>query len=313
MEEQYLYDINNYSEEQKKRYDLIGQLQRKEVELSYSWIKEMLKSPKHFLNYKLKERDPQTEAMIFGSLVDCLITEPENLNVNFIKVSKIPSKGNQTDFANAMIKCSSIDEAFNIAYKQGDKNKIYKLLKEYIDAIIQGLSVIDDELLKEAENVRDELLKETAINLLLDSANSFQTKSIVEYKGWKIKRFTDVQGVGVIIDLKLMSQLNPEYVDREVFKMNYDLQGAIYTLDNMDSFFNICYDRKGNNMITEYDESTLSYGRDKLDYCLNKIEECCENPELFNESYNFHDLVNDKLGIKTKKIYKPGYAKSYRL
>ena len=69
---------------------------------------------------------------------------------------------------------------------------------------------------------------------------------------------------------------------------------------------------KRNIIISEYDESTLLYGKDKLDYILRCIDECCANPYLFSQSYNFHDTFNERLGIKTKRIYKPAYAKSYR-
>lgn len=313
MEDQYNYEIANYNEEQVKRYSLIRDLQLGNVELSYSWLKEMLKSPSHFLNYKLKDKEPQTESMIFGSLVDCLITEPENLFKNFVVVDKIPTTDAQKIFCNEIIKGALIQEAFNCAYKRGKAEDIYNELKPYIDAIINKQSTITTELLNEAKEVAERLKNDESISLLLDSANSFQTKSVITYEGWKIKRFTDVKGNVITIDLKLMSKLNPDFTDREVFSMDYDLQGAIYTIDNNDRFFNICYDRKGNSLITEYDESTLRYGKDKLDYCLRKLYECCENPSLFNESYNFHDQKDETLGIKVKKIYKPGYAKSYRI
>lgn len=308
----YQQEINEYNVEQAKRYELIGKLQQQSIDLSYSWAKEMLKSPSHFINHKLREREPQTEAMIFGSLVDCLITEPDNLKTNFVVVDKIPSTEAQKTFCNEIIKGALLAEAFNIAYKRGNADDLYNDFKPYINAIINKQSTITTELLNEAENIAKILTEDKSISLMLDSANSFQTKSVVKYEGWNIKRFTDVQGVGVTIDLKLMSKLNPTYIDKEIFTMDYDLQSAIYTLDNKDNFFNICYDRKGNSLIAEYDDSVFRYGREKLDYILDCLYRCCENPYLFSESYNFHDIYNEKLGLKTKKIYKPGYLKSYR-
>lgn len=310
--EQFEYEINNYDEKSKKRYDLIRDLQLGNVELSYSWLKEMSKSPSHFINYKLKDYTPPTESMVFGSMVDCLLTEPENFEKNFTILDKVPTSENQIKFCNAIIDGALISEAFNLAYKRGNSDDIYKEFETYIKAIINNETTTTKEKYNEAKEIAETLKKDSSVQLFLDNAVSFQQKSVIEYEGWKIKRFTDIKGNGLTADLKLMSQLSPDYADKEIFKMDYDLQGAIYTLDNTDRFFNICYDRKGNSLITEYDQSVLMYGKDKLDYCLRKLYECCENPILFNESYNFHDLKDDTLGIKVKKIYKPAYLKSYR-
>ena len=76
--DEYQNEINDYNPDNKKCQDLISSLQNQTAELSYSWMKEMLKSPAHFLAYKLKEYTPPNDSMIFGSMVDCLITEPAN-------------------------------------------------------------------------------------------------------------------------------------------------------------------------------------------------------------------------------------------
>ena len=310
--EQYQQEISEYNPEQAKRYELISRLQQGNIELSYSWLKEMLKSPSHFLSYKLKDYTPPNEGMIFGSMVDCLITEPKNFSNHFTVIDKVPTTDQQSIFCNAIIDGALIDEAFNLAYKRGNAEELYTTFKDYINAVKEGKTTTTSQLKNEAQDIADRLQENKSISLLLDSANVFQQKTVIEYEGWKIKRFTDVKGDGMTADLKLMSKLNPNYVDREVITMDYDLQGAVYTLDNLDRYFNICYDRKGNSIITEYDESILAYGKDKLDYCLRSLYKCCENPSLFSESYNFHDLIDDKLGIKIKRIYKPGYVKSYR-
>ena len=314
--EEYQNEINNYNPDEKKCQDLISSLQNQSIELSYSWAKEMLKSPAHFLAYKLKEYTPPKESMIFGSMVDCLITEPKNFDKNFVVISKTPSAGNQTIFANAVIQGSTIEDAFNLAYKRGKAEEIYEELKEYIEAVKSNKTTTTLEKYNEAMEIAEKLKNNESVIVFLEQAKTFQEKSILNYEGWKIKRFTDIKTIvgnsNITADLKLMSQLNPEFISNEVFKMNYDLQGAIYTIDNNDLFVNICYDRKGNIIISEYDESTLSYGKDKLDYILRCIDECCANPYLFSQSYNFHDTFNERLGIETKRIYKPAYAKSYR-
>lgn len=256
---EYSEELSQYNKKESDRYNLISRLLNMDVELSYSWLKEMLKSPKHFLNYKLKDYTPPTEGMVFGSMVDCLITEPNNFDKNFVIIEKAPVSENQIKFCNAIISGSTKQEAFNLAYKRGNSEDIYKEFESYINAVISNKTTTTYDKYIEAKEVSENLLKDSSIQLFIDSCNSFQEKTIVKYEGWNIKRFTDLKGQGLTIDLKLMSQLNPDIVDREIFKMDYDLQSGIYTIDNLDRYFNICYDRKGNSIITEYDESTINY------------------------------------------------------
>lgn len=310
---QMIQEQNNLSPYQIKRMELISKLQNKEISLSYSWLKTMLDSPRHFIEYRLQENRKKTEDMIFGSLVDCLITDEENFKNDYVLVTKFPSAGNQTVFVNAMISGMGKDDAFGLAYKRGNVDEIYEELQPYIECCITRKTPVTQQQLDEAKIVRDTLLENDEVGMIINSCHSFQEKSEIEYDGWKIKRFTDLRGEGLTVDLKLMSQLNPRFIDSEIFKMHYDLQSGVYTADNNDRFFNICYDRKGNYILAEYDEMTIQYGKEKLDYIIAKLEECCDNPLLFNQSYNFHDMFDETLGMKSKKIYKPGYAKSYRL
>lgn len=314
--DEYQNEINNYNPDDKKCQDLISSLQNQSVELSYSWAKEMLKSPAHFLAYKLKEYTPPTESMIFGSMVDCLLTEKHNFDKNFAVVENTPTTENQINFCNAVISGNSIDDAFKLAYKRGNAEDIYKDFESYINAVLSKKTTTTKEKYDQAKEVAEKLQQNDYVIKFLEQAKSFQEKSILNYRGWKIKRFTDIKTIvedyHVTADLKLMSMLNPDTIERDILKMHYDLQGAIYTKDNLDLFVNICYDKNANVVISEYDNTLLSYGNDKLNYILDKIDECCENPYLFSESYNFHDIYNEKLKIKTKTIYKPAYAKSYR-
>ena len=72
-EEIVLVDIPNRSQ----RIDsLIARLMSHETHLSYSALKAFKDSPNDFIQYKFREKK-QTDAMAFGSLVHCLILEPQ--------------------------------------------------------------------------------------------------------------------------------------------------------------------------------------------------------------------------------------------
>src|SRR5690606_27320191 len=102
MQEQ---EINEQPQEQpnSEYYELIGKLQKKELRLSYSSLKEFGKSPMNFIRYKLKERKPQTDSQIFGSLCDCLITEPQRFDELFVVNDVVPTTDNQKGFCNDII------------------------------------------------------------------------------------------------------------------------------------------------------------------------------------------------------------------
>src|SRR4051794_5238924 len=55
--------------------DIVSQLLKGEMRLSYSALCAFKESPAKFVQYKMKQK-VTTEAMIFGSMVHCLILEP---------------------------------------------------------------------------------------------------------------------------------------------------------------------------------------------------------------------------------------------
>ena len=61
-----------YQEQESAVRDLIRRIENKEEYLSYSSLREFAISPRHFLRYKMKQKE-QTPAMVFGSLVDCML------------------------------------------------------------------------------------------------------------------------------------------------------------------------------------------------------------------------------------------------
>lgn len=296
--------------EESKRYELIGKLMRKEISLSYSWIKELSKSPRHFLEYKLKEFKEPTESMIFGSMVDLLITEPKEFDAKFKLISNFPSTDNQKGFVSDILKGMTKEEAFSLNYKTGNADKVFESLQDYIEAISNNITPITPVLKEEAEKCSKYLLSQEKITTLLDSCSHFQQLIEFEHNGWKFRGLKDCSAVGLIVDLKFMGKLNPEYIDREILNMKYPLQMAVYQLgeptDAVANCFNLCYDKSANYVLCEYDQTLLAYGRRELDYLLHKLEKCIEG-NLWNESYNFHDHK----GIK--RLYKPAWVKGFEI
>lgn len=307
---QMAFENEQPSQEESKRYELIGKLMRKEISLSYSWLKELAKSPRHFLEYRLKEYKEPNEGMIFGSIVDLLITEPSEFESQFKIISNFPSTEIQKGFVSDILRGCTKEEAFSLNYKKGNAEQVYDSLSDYIEALTNNLMPITIELKEEAEKCAKYLLSQEKITTLLDSCSHFQQIIEFEYGGWKFKGKKDCSSAGLIVDLKFMSQLNPDYVDREILKMRYPLQMAVYQQGEETNIvadcYNLVYDKNANFVLCQYDQSLLAYGRKELDYLIHKLDKCVSE-NLWNESYNFHDHK----GIK--RLYKPAWVKGFEI
>ncbi|WP_353159284.1 PD-(D/E)XK nuclease-like domain-containing protein [Myroides odoratus] len=297
-----------YSEEQQKRQELIDKLRNREVKLSYSWLKEFQKSPLHFLNYKLKQREPQTESMIFGSICDLLITEPDRFNDKFKTVSSLPSTDNQKGFVSDILNGLSKEDAFKNNYSRGSLDNTYESLKDYIECLQEKKTPVTAEIYNSAKKLTDSLLQNESINVLINSCSDFQEKIEWKYKGWDFIGFKDCSSPGLIVDLKHSKDANPEAFERDVYRMDYFLQMGLYSsseIETPDCFF-LVYEKSGHFSILKIDYSFLAYGLRKVDFLLAKLEDCIQN-DRWNESYNFFD---DR---SYKTIYKPKWAKGFEL
>src|ERR1700722_5883559 len=56
---------------------IIEMIMRGDMMLSYTALANFIDSPKDFADYKLQKKEP-TKAMIYGSMVHCLVLEPRD-------------------------------------------------------------------------------------------------------------------------------------------------------------------------------------------------------------------------------------------
>lgn len=291
--------------EQSKYYELIGRLQRKEEKLSYSSLKEFGKSPRNFINYKLQPISPQSESQVFGSLCDCLITEPERFNNIFAIVSNFPTTDNQKGFCNDVIKGLSVIDAFNLNYSRGNPDATYEALKQYIDAVSSKKLVCTLDQKEEAEKIVINLKKSKLIMQFIDSCDKFQNKKEWEYKGWKLVGRTDCEGTRLLIDLKYSRDADPDKFERDIINYDYFMQMGMYADadEGLPECYFIVYDKSLNFSLIKVDYSLLSYGIRKYKYLVQKLDQCVKK-NRFNESYNFFD-------VQPRTIYKPKWIKGF--
>lgn len=297
--------INMREEENSEYYNLIGRMQRKEEVLSYSSLKEFGKSPRNFIKYKLRERREQTDSQIFGSLCDCLLTEPENYDNLFVIVDNTPSTDNQKGFCKDVISGLSIEESFKNNYSRGKAEDIYAGLRNFIECIKQNKTAINSQQKEDAENIVNGLKQSPLVMQYIDACTSFQKKREWEHDGWKFKGFTDGEGNKIIIDLKYTANADPEMFERDVMKYDYYMQMAMYAApdEGLPECYFIAYDKTGNYCVIQLDYTLLVYGKRKYHYLVNKLNQCISE-NRWNESYNFFD-------IQLRTMYKPKWVKGF--
>jgi hypothetical protein len=189
--------------------------------LSFSRLKALSHSPLCLKNYIEKTRT-STKAMDEGTLLDCLIFEPESFRDRFFIM---PDGAKKPTSAQVNAKKPSPETLEQIAkwdelmIKIGDRIVINK--EQYDEALFIAGAVYDNSTV--------------AFHGLLVSNNfKFQVTTDFFYKGFKHKGIKDAEGVDrngrkVIWDLKRMGSRSGEQLVRSQIRHNkYDLQAAIY-------------------------------------------------------------------------------------
>lgn len=297
--------IEQREAEETKIQRLIERLRNKEEVLSYSSIKN-LTSPVNFMNYKLKKFKPKTESQLLGTACDLLLLTPEKFAKELAVIEKMPSEGNQTNFANSLIdkvKNNNIEitdefaqsdvfiETFNENYKRGKVESVTNLIP-YITAKVSGKDCISKQLKEEAEHITNNLKEKEDFMTALESTTERQKRIDFEFLGWKFKGFLDTYTPGLFQDLKFATDCTPEKFEYDLRKFQYEVQFGLYSIglqilgDPSPNFEFLVFDRKGNYSILPIDYSYMKYGQKKVEFlvrCLNKMIE----DNAFFKSYNF--------------------------
>jgi len=293
-------------EEENTAYiDLMKRLQSKTETLSYSSLKAFAKSPRNFIQYKLKPRTPQTESQIFGSLCDCFLTTPEKFNELFSIIGLVPTSVNQVGFCNDMISGLSKEDAYVNNYKTGGVDKVYEACGNYIEAVLSGKLVCTQKMYDDAFKIVENLKKSDLVMQYIDSCTQFQTKREWEYSGWKFKGFTDAEGTRIIVDFKFSKDSDPDKFERDIVNFDYFMQMGMYAESDqsLPECYFIVYDKSLNFSVIKLDYSFLNYGVRKYKYLVAKLEDCIKN-NRWAESYNFWD-------VQQRTVYKPKWIKGF--
>lgn len=166
--------------------------------ISKSGLDLINRSPAHY-KWSIENPKEETEALIFGKLVHCLILEPENYNDKFLVTLKIDRRT-----------------------KEG---------KEYYQNVLDNLNgriIISEEQKEQASIMASKVLNHSLGSRLLSNGKS-EVKIYWEcpITGCRFRSMIDYLN-DYVIDLKTTEDARPETFQRSIVKYRYDVQGAVY-------------------------------------------------------------------------------------
>ena len=189
--------------------------------LSFSRLKALSHSPLCLKRY-IEQTRTSTKAMDEGTLLDCILFEPECFQDRFFIM---PDHIKKPTSAQINAKKPSAETLEQIAVWEGIKERIGKRI------------VINEEQYNDSTNIAESVRNNSTVafqGLLHPDNFQFQVTTDFFYKGFKHKGIKDAEGVDrngkrVIWDLKRMGARSGEQLVRAQIRHNqYDLQAAIY-------------------------------------------------------------------------------------
>lgn len=221
--------------------------------VSASDIKLALENP---LLYKNKYSKPKTDSMLLGSLIHCLVIEPDQFN-----------------------------KYYRVMDSTLSKRDITKLQKDVNETLIM------ESLYNEAKNVSDSLLSSNIGNLFKGGFG--EASYIKECYGVKCKVRPDyfLPEKKIIIDLKTtkFGGANPNAFQKTIANFKYYIQASFY-LDVLqaDKFFFVAVETEYPYMIGlfELDNVALDLGRDKIKKGIEIIKNIDRYTNVYVDSKN---------------------------
>jgi exodeoxyribonuclease VIII len=193
----------------------------RERPLSFTSIKEFQKSPRHYIEYISKERTPPTDAMKLGSMVHCMMLQPELFNDQFAVMPDVNRRTN-----------AGKEEYAEFVSKNADK------------------TVVDNSSYEHARRLADTAMSRNEISQLVNGCLEFELEWSAEIDDLPYRGFYDGVASDYILEIKTTADGYPRKVMSDFLSRKYHMQAGLY---HMASEKPIIY------VIVETSEPYLSY------------------------------------------------------
>ena len=247
---------------------IVSKLLSGEGTLSFSSLKQFKNSPKDFIDYKLKEKK-QTPAMIYGSMVHCLVLEPSEFESRY----------------------HALDDADICAQIGGTKPRATTKYKDWKEVALLEAGdriLVETDDYNNAKAVAYNVIENRASHKVLKIADQREYDVEWTFENFKFKGRIDGIGKNAIFDLKTCADAENTKFQRDIISMGYYLQAAMYRVAVAEPlpYYIIAVDKVGGVSVHQLDENLLEYGLLEYSNLLTKFNECILS-ESFNKSYDF--------------------------
>lgn len=247
--------------------DIVLQLLRGEMKLSYSALSAFQESPKDFVRYKTKQR-VTTDAMVYGSMLHCLILEPE-------------------DFEKRYFCFDDTEKCREIGGEKPRATKAYKEWKAYTIADAGDRIVISPDDYLNALAVANNVQTNRAASKVLRLCPQHEVPVEWEYKNFKFHGFIDADGEEARADLKSCADASPRKFQSEIIRMGYHMQAAMYNLGaGIKPYYIIAVDKTGGVSVHKLHDKLIEKGMEEYDRLVGKFNECILS-DAWDQSFDF--------------------------
>jgi len=221
-------------ERKAKEREVIAKIVKRQFHLSASSLKAFKQSPKAFIDYKLKEWK-QTDAMLSGSMVHCLILEPEEFEKRYITLDcQSPSNAQQKSVIDLLISDKNLEEAYSLNYSKYDEKKAVELKDKYSEFIEfskknikEKKQVVSKDLMIDAHLKSEAIKRNSGAKKVLEMIGQTEVELNWYSQGIKMKGFVD--GLGdCILDLKGCPDVSKRKFTYKMVDEYIPMQFAIY-------------------------------------------------------------------------------------
>lgn len=246
------------------KLDVIEKINRNEMTLSFSSLKEFAKSPLHFIKYKTEEKE-QTQAMKIGKAFHVAILEPDKFNTEYSVLLTDMLPFPDKDFRNTENKKAKEQFILESANKTILTEAEYSDIKQYCNII--NLNQISKSLLSKVTKT--------------------EVKIEYTFNGLNFIGYIDGTGSGLIVDLKKCADASPSTIKRTYFKDKWNLQGYLYchAIDDFAAFYNIAVDLESVTVVS-YSSETKEKSYNELLRLTDAFKRCVDG-NLWESGYEF--------------------------
>jgi hypothetical protein len=244
--------------------------------LSFSSLKEFMRSPKHYVKYLTTDKKP-TEAMLFGSICHKLILEPQEFDKEFI-----------------------VEPEFNKRTNQGKED--YQAFLTKITE--QGLTAVPPATYEKAVELVAALKDSHTYNMVKLLSKKEERFDMTHETGLPVCGYIDGVGKDFNLEIKIVSSADGEDIMRDFHKMKYHMQAAIYNWVNNKPIYYLVVENSYPflSKIFKASDDYISAGKKLFDESMTNFKFCLDI-DNFTAGYEFYT------GIEPLTLTLPPWAK----